>query len=54
MGFPGGGAGGLGIGTIVILCIIGWVTGINPAILIGGAEQMSRTRAPSEWSATMG
>ncbi|QRE76060.1 KPN_02809 family neutral zinc metallopeptidase [Methylobacterium aquaticum] len=47
-GFPGGGAGGLGIGTVVILCIIGWVTGINPAILIGGAEQMSRPRAPQE------
>ncbi|TGE02607.1 KPN_02809 family neutral zinc metallopeptidase [Methylobacterium nonmethylotrophicum] len=47
-GFPGGGAGGLGIGTIVILCIIGWVTGINPAILIGGAEQMTRPRAPQE------
>jgi hypothetical protein len=40
-GFPGGRTGGLGIGTIVILCIIGWVTGINPAILIGGAEQMA-------------
>ncbi|GJE62402.1 KPN_02809 family neutral zinc metallopeptidase [Methylobacterium trifolii] len=42
MGFPGGGAGGLGIGAIVVLMIIGWVTGINPAILIGGAEQMTR------------
>ena len=47
-GFPGGGAGGLGIGTIVILCIIGWVTGINPAILIGGAETVTRQRAPQE------
>ncbi|KMO30707.1 membrane protein, partial [Methylobacterium tarhaniae] len=42
------GAGGLGIGTIVILCIIGWVTGINPAILIGGAETVTRQRAPQE------
>ena len=42
IGFPGGGAGGLGIGTIVILCIIGWVTGINPAILIGGYEQVTQ------------
>lgn len=41
MGFPGGGAGGLGIGTIVILCIIGWVTGINPAVLIGGYSQVT-------------
>ena len=38
MGFPGGGAGGLGIGTIVVLMIIGYFTGINPAILIGGAD----------------
>jgi hypothetical protein len=36
-GFPGGG-GGLGIGTIVILGLIGWATGIDPSILIGGAE----------------
>ncbi|MFE1601919.1 KPN_02809 family neutral zinc metallopeptidase [Methylobacterium sp. ID0610] len=47
-GLPGGGAGGLGIGAIVILCIIGWVTGINPAILIGGAEMVNRQRAPQE------
>jgi hypothetical protein len=37
------GAGGLGIGGMIILGIIGWVTGINPAILIGGAEMVSRT-----------
>ncbi|TXN09766.1 MULTISPECIES: neutral zinc metallopeptidase [Methylobacterium] len=42
MGFPGGGAGGLGIGAIVVILIISWVTGINPAILMGGAEQMTR------------
>ncbi|WP_375407721.1 neutral zinc metallopeptidase [uncultured Methylobacterium sp.] len=48
IGFPGGGAGGLGIGTIVILCIIGWVTGINPAVLIGGAEQMMGGGAPRQ------
>lgn len=40
MGFPGGGAGGLGIGTIVVLLIISYFTGINPAILIGGAQQI--------------
>ncbi|MFC6388473.1 KPN_02809 family neutral zinc metallopeptidase [Methylorubrum zatmanii] len=40
-GFPGGGAGGLGIGTIVVLLLVSWVTGINPAILIGGAQQMA-------------
>ena len=36
-----GGAGGLGIGTIVILGLIGWALGIDPRILIGGAEMMT-------------
>ncbi|HVG51078.1 MAG TPA: neutral zinc metallopeptidase [Xanthobacteraceae bacterium] len=36
-GIPGGG-GGLGIGTIIILGLIGWALGIDPRILIGGAE----------------
>jgi predicted metalloprotease len=36
-----GGAGGLGIGTIVILGLVGWALGIDPRILIGGAEMMS-------------
>ena len=40
MGMPGG-AGGLGIGTIVILGLIGWALGIDPRILIGGAEMMT-------------
>jgi len=39
-GFPGGG-GSLGIGTIAVLGLIGWVTGIDPSILIGGAELVS-------------
>ena len=34
---PGGG-GGLGIGTIIVLGLIGWFLGIDPRILIGGAE----------------
>ncbi|MGZ3543386.1 MAG: KPN_02809 family neutral zinc metallopeptidase [Vulcanimicrobiaceae bacterium] len=42
-GMPGGGGfsvggGGLGIGTIVVLGLIGWALGIDPSILIGGAE----------------
>ena len=41
-GFPGGGAGGLGIGAIVVILIVSYFTGINPAILIGGAQQISR------------
>ena len=40
-GFPGG-RGGIGIGTIVVLGLIGWALGIDPRVLIGGAEMMSR------------
>ena len=36
-------AGGLGIGTIVILGLVGWALGINPLYLIGGAEILSRS-----------
>jgi len=35
-------AGGLGVGTMVILGLIAWGLGINPALLIGGAEMVSR------------
>ena len=38
-GFPIGG-GGLGIGTIVVLGIIGYALGIDPRLLIGGAEMI--------------
>jgi predicted metalloprotease len=46
-GFPGGGGGGfdspggrggLGIGTVIVLGLLGWAFGIDPGILIGGAE----------------
>jgi predicted metalloprotease len=38
-GFPiPGGGGGLGIGTIIVLGLLGWALGIDPRILIGGAE----------------
>ena len=36
-GIPMGG-GGLGIGTIIILGLVGYAFGIDPRILIGGAE----------------
>lgn len=39
-GMPGR-AGGLGIGTIVVLGLVGWALGIDPRILIGGAEVIS-------------
>ena len=35
------GRGGLGIGTIVVLGLIGWALGIDPRLLIGGAEMIS-------------
>jgi predicted metalloprotease len=47
---PGARAGGIGIGTIVILVLIGWALGINPMYLIGGAEILSRWRGPPEQS----
>ena len=56
-----GGRGGLGIGTIVVLGLLGWWLGIDPSILIGGADilsggggsqqqgsQETRTAAPSD------
>ncbi len=36
-GLPGG-RGGLGIGTMVVLGLVGWALGIDPRLLIGGAE----------------
>ncbi|MXQ13701.1 KPN_02809 family neutral zinc metallopeptidase [Microvirga makkahensis] len=33
--------GGLGIGTIVILGLVGWALGIDPRLLIGGAEMLN-------------
>jgi predicted metalloprotease len=44
------GAGGLSIGTIVVLGLIGWALGIDPRLLIGGAEILTgggpRTEMP--------
>ncbi len=48
--------GGLGIGGIIVIGLIAWATGINPALLMGGAEilfggggssQTQQTTAPS-------
>jgi predicted metalloprotease len=33
-----GGPAGIGIGTVIILGLIGWALGIDPRVLIGGAE----------------
>jgi predicted metalloprotease len=59
MGFSVGRGGGLGIGAIAILGLIGWALGIDPSVLIGGAEmvagggqqteqQAGRTGAPTD------
>jgi uncharacterized protein len=40
-GMGAGGAGGLGIGAMVILGLVGWALGIDPRILIGGAEMVT-------------
>jgi len=45
-----GGSGGLGLGTIVILTLIGYFTGIDPRMLIGGAEVVSDMRSPAPQS----
>jgi hypothetical protein len=41
-GFSLGGGGGLGLGTMIVLGVIAYALGINPAVLIGGAEMLSR------------
>jgi predicted metalloprotease len=54
-GFTGrvpGGAGGLGIGGLIILALIGWALGIDPSVLIGSlsnlnTESPSRNEAPN-------
>lgn len=42
-GIPGG-KGGLGIGTVVVLGLLGWALGIDPRLLIGGAEMVNKMR----------
>ena len=44
---PGGRGGGIGIGTLVILGLIAWALGIDPTILIRGAERFSSGAPPS-------
>src|SRR3954470_13632310 len=47
-GIPMGGGGGLGIGTVIVLGLLGYAFGIDPRVLIGGAEILTGGgRAPS-------
>jgi uncharacterized protein len=48
-GFPGG-AHGLGIGTIIILGLVGWAFGIDPSVLINGAQILAGGGAPTQQS----
>jgi predicted metalloprotease len=41
LGLPMGGSGGLGIGTIIVLGLVGYAFGIDPRILIGGAQVLT-------------
>src|ERR1051326_8386562 len=40
------GAGGLGIGGLVVLGLLGWALGIDPRLLIGGGEVLTRHEQP--------
>lgn len=51
--FPGGG-GGLGLGTVVVLGLIGWALGIDPRLLIGGAEMVSQGRPQQQHAQSAG
>lgn len=43
-----GGRGGLGLGTMLVLGLVGYALGIDPRILIGGAEMLQGQRAPQQ------
>jgi predicted metalloprotease len=53
-GMGGGAAGGLGIGAVAILGLIGWALGIDPSVLIGGAEILTGNRSGTEAPAQPG
>lgn len=53
MGFPGGGGGKLGCGTIVIVLALAYFTGADPAQLLGGLEQVQQG-APQQTQAQGG
>jgi predicted metalloprotease len=47
------GGGGLGIGGVILVLAISYFTGINPAILLGGAEMASRQLSPQQQQQTV-
>jgi predicted metalloprotease len=54
MRMPGGRGGGLGIGAVLILGIVGYALGIDPRILISGAEMVAGGGAPYSQQAEPG
>ena len=48
-GMPFGGGGSLGIGAVIVLGIIGYFLGIDPRILIGGAEMAGIGRSAPQY-----
>ncbi len=53
-GVGGVAKGGLGIGAVLVLCLIGWATGIDPRLLIGGAEMVTGSNAPTQSAGRQG
>src|ERR1700729_2325378 len=47
VGLPIGGGGGLGIGTLIVLGLVGYAFGIDPRLLIGGAQILTGGQAPT-------
>ena len=47
-GISAGGAGGLGIGTIIIIGLISWYFGIDPSVLLNGAQILTGGTASRE------
>jgi predicted metalloprotease len=50
LGFPGGRAGGVGIGTLILCLIIGWALGIDPSEILsglGGSQQETQQTQPA-------
>ncbi len=50
-GLPGG-AGGIGIGTVIIIGLISWYFGIDPSVLLNGAQILTGGELTSQQSGT--
>ena len=48
---PGGGRGGLGIGTLIVVGLVGWALGINPLVLLSGLDAIQGGGSPTQQSA---